>query len=292
MNEVNPRLGPIFTRDDAIASGMTRRNVDHLGPQRITHGYYSPTSSIPLYTRAQAVLNVAGPTGAVCGPTSLSLAGVDLPLRLVRDTRVWIQVPKPQTWPRRAGVRLVRSPHPGPIHSLKGLPSLALPYCWLQLAAESNLDELVELADAMTCRRHPMVTKDSLATAVESRSWVKGIANARTALDLCQEGTDSIPETDLRLLLVRAGLPTPTVNLCIVDDMGRVIYYLDLAYEDARVAIEYDGAYHTDRTQMNRDTTRRRALEDQGWRIISVTSADMATDPAGIVASVRQALSR
>jgi len=58
------------------------------------------------------------------------------------------------------------------------------------------------------------------------------------------------------------------------------------------VAIEYDGAYHTDRTQMNKDTTRRRLLEDQGWRIISVTSLDLATDPAGIVASVRCALSR
>jgi len=271
---------------------MTRRETDHLGPQRITHGYYSSTPSIPLYTRAQAILLVAGPTGAVCGPTSLCLAGVDLPLRLVRDTRVWVQVPKPQTWPRRAGVRLVRSPHPGPIHSLKGLPSLALPYCWLQLAAESNLDELVELADAMTCRQHPIATKASLAAAVESRSWVKGIANARNALDLCREGTDSIPETDLRLLLVRAGLPTPTVNLPIFDSTGRVIYYLDLAYEEKRVAIEYDGAYHTDRTQMNHDTARRRALEDQGWRIISVTSLDLATDPAGIVASVRQALAR
>lgn len=175
---------------------------------------------------------------------------------------------------------------------LHGLPSLALPYCWLQLAAESNLDELVELADAMTCRQHPVVTKTSLAAAVESRSWVKGIANARIALDLCRENTDSIPETDLRLLLVRSGLPTPTVNLPIYDRTGRIIYYLDLAYEDKKLAIEYDGAYHTDRTQMNRAATRRRVLEDQGWRIITVTSLDLATDPSGIVASVRQALSR
>ena len=275
-----------------MASGLTRRETDHLGPQRITHGHYSSTTPIPLYTRAQAILLIAGPAGAVCGPTSLSLAEVDLPLRLVRDTRVWVQVPKQQTWPRRAGVRLVRSPHPGPIRLLRGLPSLAFPYCWLQLAAEANLDELVELADAMTCRQHPIVTKASLASAVESRSHVKGIANARIALDLCREGTDSIPETDLRLLLVRAGLPVPVVNLPILDGTGRVVYYLDLAYESKKVAIEYDGAYHTDRAQMNRAAIRRRALEDQGWRIITVTSLDMATDPAGIIASVRQALSR
>ena len=208
----------------------------------------------------------------VCGPTALRLSGVDLPQRLARDTRVWVQVPHHQTWPRRAGVRLVRSSQLGPTLSIHGLPGLALPYCWVQLAAESSIDELVELADSMLRRHHPVATKTALMAALDSHGGGRGIANARTALGLCREGTDSIPETDLRLLLVRAGLPTPVVNLPIFDSTGRAIYYLDLAYEKQRIAIEYDGAYHTDRTQMNADVARRRALEDQGWRIITVTS--------------------
>ena len=274
-----------------MSSGMTRRQADHLSPQRLTRGYYS-SSPPTLHARASAILTLAGRTGVVCGPTALALAGVNLPLRLLRDTRVWVQVPPHQTWPRRAGVRLVRSSRSGPAHSVHGLPSLVLPQCWVQLAAESSLDELVELADSMMCRQRPVTTKTALRAALDLHDGARGIARARAAFDLCQKGTDSIPETDLRLLLVRAGLPTPTVNYCIVDDVGRVIYILDLAYEDKKVAIEYDGAYHTDRTQMNKDTARRRALEDQGWRIITVTSMDLATDPSGIIASVTKALSR
>ena len=270
---------------------MTRREVDHLAPQRIMHGHYSLAEPAPLHLRAQAGLMIAGKDAVICGATVLSLAQVNLPVRLVRDTRIWIQVPRQQHWPHRAEVRLVRTDRTGPIHHRFGLPVLDWPYCWLQLASESSVDELVEVADAMMCRHDPLTTKAALTAAVESRGRMSGLARARTALMLSRQGTDSIPETDLRLLLVRGGLPTPTVNFVITNAAGRVIYILDLAYEEYKVAIEYDGAYHVgDRTQMYRDTARRRALEDQGWRIISVTSADMINDPSGIVSSVRRAL--
>lgn len=186
---------------------MTHREVDRLAPQRFIRGHYSFTQPVPLHIRAQTIINVAGADAAVCGATALSLAKVDLPARLVRDTRVWVQVPKQQTWPRRPGVRLVRSTHIGPKRLRLGLPTLELPYCWLQLAAESNLDELVEVADAMTCRQRPVTTKASLVAAVESRKGSPGIRKACAALDLAREGTDSIPETDLRLLLVSMTSP-------------------------------------------------------------------------------------
>jgi very-short-patch-repair endonuclease len=148
---------------------------------------------------------------------------------------------------------------------------------------------LVELADALTRRHRPATTTAALAAALGRHDRARGAAKARTALALCVAGTDSIPETDLRLLLVRAGLPTPEVNLPV--KVGRETLYLDLAYKDKRAAAEYDGAYHVgDRGQMQRDAARRRALEDLGWRIITVTAADLVTDPAGVVASIRQAL--
>jgi len=284
------RLESVFSWADAMSCGMTRRQGNHLAGQRVLRGYYSFTAAVPLRVRVQAALSVAGHEGVVCGPTSLSLAGVDLPQRLGRDARMWIQVPSAQTWPTRPEIRLVRTSRLRPTTRILGLPSLELPYCWLQLAPELSIRELVELADAMTRRQHPACTKDSLAEAIDSSPGARGVPKARAALGLAQEGTDSIPETDLRLLLVRAGLPAPTVNLMVVDGTGRR-YYLDLAYEHAKLAIEYDGAYHvSDRAQMHRDAARRRALEDQGWRIITITAADLATDPAGVVASVRQAL--
>jgi len=285
------RLGPIFTHAEAISAGMTRADLHHLTP--IMHGHYSTCQPVPLQLRVEAVLQTAGKDAIICGSTALRLHGVDLPGRLVRDTRVWLQVPQRQTWPRRAEVRLVRTDYVGHPRIRSGLPLADVPSCWLQLAYESTIDELIEVADAMMRRKHPFTTKAALGRVLESRKGAPGVAKARTALGLSCEGTDSIPETDLRLLLVRGGLPTPIVNLAITDEWGEIIYILDMAYEKAKLAIEYDGAYHVgNRQQMYQDAARRRALEDQGWRVITITSADMLTDPDGIVASVRKALLR
>jgi len=139
-------------------------------------------------------------------------------------------------------------------------------------------------------RHHPITTKDCLVAAIEASPGVRGVPKARTALGLCIEGTDSIPETDLRLLLVEAGLPAPKVNLMVMDLSGQW-YFFDLAYEQYKLAIEYDGAYHVgDRNQMFRDAARRRTLEDLGWRIITVTSADLYRRPSSVIQSVCKAL--
>ena len=280
------RLNPVFTAPEASAYGLSRR---HIAPLRIFRGYYSCTTPASLQDRVRAALLAAGAKGVVCGPTALRLAGVDLPSSL-DNSQIWIQVPQSQAWPYRTELRLVRTDRQGPLTSISGLPSLGLPFCWLQLARDLNIDGLVEVADAMTRRHRSVSTKADLLRAIDSWSRVPGGSKARAALDLCIEGTDSIPETDLRLLLVRAGLPTPEVNVMVVDSFGQW-YYLDLGYEQYMLGIEYDGAYHVgDRGQMYRDATRRRTLEDLGWRIITVTAADLYRDPASVVRSVSKAL--
>jgi very-short-patch-repair endonuclease len=81
------------------------------------------------------------------------------------------------------------------------------------------------------------------------------------------------------------------VNFPILDDTGWPIYWLDLAYPDLRLAIEYDGRGHVgDHQQMEWDATRRRHLEDRGWRIITVTAADAREGFRSLVASVRTQL--
>jgi len=285
------RLSDVFTWADARSAGSTRRQVAHVAT-RITYGVYA-TDPTDLRMRIQSVLLTAGTKAAICGVTALQLAGVDMPSRIARDTRIWIQVPHSQHWPCRHEVRLVRPRTPAPRTILQQFPCVQLPQCWLQLAPECTVDELVELADAMTCRQHAVTTLNHLGAVVEAAPGARGISLARTALSLACAGTDSIPETDLRLLLVRAGLPCPVVNLPIYDEVGRVLYLLDLGYEGTKTAIEYDGAIHVaDRRKMESDAARRRYLEDHGWRLITVTSADLVRNPLGIIDSVRRALAR
>jgi hypothetical protein len=285
-----PNLGDVYTWSDALSQGLTRRQAEQLSEHRVMSGVYAADPD-SWHGQVRAALHAGGPQAAICGPTALRLAKVDLPSRLIRDPRVWIAVPHQQRGPRRVEIRTVRSRHPLPLIRLQQLTAVQLPYCWLQLAPEASLDELVELADAMTCRQHPVTTAAGLRQAVADAWGRPGVALALAALGLMAPGTDSIPETDLRLVLVRAGLGWPTVNLVIRDSSGRVLYLLDLAYEEAKVAIEYDGANHVgDHRRLQSYTTRRRHLEDLGWRLISVTSADLYDHPHSVVASVRQAL--
>jgi len=132
---------------------------------------------------------------------------------------------------------------------------------------------------------------DELTHIVDQSHRRRGIRKARYALEWCRSGTDSWPETTTRLLLVRAGLSPVEVNFMVLDDNGQVVCYMDLAYPKSKIAVEYDGAIHTnDRSIMERDRRRRRWLEDHGWRIITVTAGDLLFDKAGVVDSVRQAL--
>lgn len=285
------RLASVFTWADARSVGMSHRQTARVAG-RMMRGVYA-TDPTDLQSRIQGALLAAGGKAAICGVTALQWAGVDIPSRLARDTRIWAQVPHSQHWPCRDQIRLVRPREPVPITTIRQIPCVQLPYCWLQLASECAVDELVELADAMTCRQHPVTTLNLLGAATNTTPGARGIVSARAALRLARPGTDSIPETDLRLLLVRAGLPCPVVNLPIFDDLDRVLFWLDLAYEESKTAIEYDGAVHvSDRRQMESDATRRRILEDQGWRLITVTSSDLVKNPLSIIASVRRALTR
>jgi len=114
------------------------------------------------------------------------------------------------------------------------------------------------------------------------------VAKARAALPQIRPGTDSPRETVTRLFSVRAGLPCPEVNLRVNTTDG--VKYLDLAYGEAKLALEYDGQVHARDGILERDTRRRRALEDLGWRIITITDRDLRADPDSILRSVTAAL--
>jgi SAM-dependent methyltransferase len=66
---------------------------------------------------------------------------------------------------------------------------------------------------------------------------------------------ESPPETRLRVALVRAGLQ-PVVQHVVTDEHGFALARADLAYPDARLAVEYDGADHFDKMRAERDRFR------------------------------------
>jgi very-short-patch-repair endonuclease len=83
-------------------------------------------------------------------------------------------------------------------------------------------------------------------------------------------------------------LPAPVpqyVVLAAGDFLGRV----DLAWPEARLIVEYEGAHHFEDGQIRRDDERYRRLAAAGWRVIRLSANDLR-DMVAVVARIAAAL--
>jgi very-short-patch-repair endonuclease len=97
-------------------------------------------------------------------------------------------------------------------------------------------------------------------------------------------------ETRLRLLIDAAGLPRPQVQWPVQDPASRTAVWIDLAWPDIHVGVEYEGEIHTGAESVRRDTRRFTALVDKGWRIYRYTKDDILHAPERIVAELTSAV--
>lgn len=111
------------------------------------------------------------------------------------------------------------------------------------------------------------------------------------ALPLLNGRSESRPESWLRVIILHAGLPTPSINHAIVDaETGRG-YRTDIAFSKQKVLIEYQGDYHRNQKQWRHDMTRRARLEENGWIVMEINADDLRT-PGELVERIRTALRR
>jgi len=154
--------------------------------------------------------------------------------------------------------------------------------CWYPTGdAVAAIDDLLRATD------QKLADVEMLVQRYPAR---RGIRRARTAVGLADAGAQSPKETWLRLLLTRAHLPRPQTQIPVSDEFGNLIVYLDMGWENLKVAVEYDGEQHrTDRAQYKWDLRRLEMLQHLGWIIVRVVAGDR---PADIIARVRAALAR
>ena len=88
------------------------------------------------------------------------------------------------------------------------------------------------------------------------------------------------------MALVLGGLP-PAVQHPVVIRRRR--YYLDLAYPERRVAVEYDGADHRTQERARCDLEREAALVSAGWRVLRFDAYVVLFAPERIVRGARGA---
>ena len=261
---MDSQIQPI-TRSEALRSGITDKQL--WGPkfQRLFQGIYLPAGeAVCILQRARAALMIA-PDGSYASHHTAALLWGAAPPDTI-DTHICV--------PRSGSSRSVRKgivahradPDQQPVRH-RGLLVATPAAVFLQMAAVApDLVELVVLGDSLV--RTGRVTPDELVDAADGWDG-KGARRARRAAHLVRSGVDSPMESRLRMLIVLAGFPEPTVNVILRHENGEWDIRLDLSYPHLKLVIEYDGRHHVlRRTQWSRDIMRREWLESQGWRIV------------------------
>lgn len=156
------------------------------------------------------------------------------------------------------------------------------------LGRRPGLVEAVVAVDALAnaCRFDPA---DVLVHA-QRRPGARGLRDLRRTIALADRRAGSPMETRLRLILVLGGLPAPEVQFPVQDAVRRRAVWLDLAYPEQRVGIEYEGADHTRPERVLLDAGRYTRLVDAGWRIYRFTKHQVYAEPDEIVATIGRAL--
>ncbi len=121
-----------------------------------------------------------------------------------------------------------------------------------------------------------LVDVDQVSHTTYTLKGFPGILQARELALLIDPLAASPGESWQRLRLVDAGMPTPVSQFEVVDAFGRS-RFLDLAYPEVRVGVEFDGReYHTDPEHRRHDEARRAYLcTVLGWRIVVAGHSDI-----------------
>lgn len=152
------------------------------------------------------------------------------------------------------------------------------------LGRRKPLVEAVVAADAIA-HAHPF---DASGILLLSSRYPRARGNAQLpeVVRLANPLAESPMETRIRLAIVLDGLPAPVLQ----HPVGP--YWLDMAYPDLHLGVEYDGRDHLDQERALRDLDRQAYLTAAGWRILRFRAAEVLHRARTIAARVRRELER
>jgi very-short-patch-repair endonuclease len=262
-----PRFDPSrpFTTAQAAAAGLGPRELRRNAYRRLFRGIYIDATQplTPLVSATAALLTV--PRGYASFASAARIHSVPIPA--IPDEHVTVVNQKHRR--NRPGIVCHYAPR-GHVVKSGGIHVSDYAQTFCELATLVPLIDLVAAGDYLVSKGL-ISTAALIAFCAERRG--AGSSLAREAVAYVRTNVDSPMESKLRMLLVLAGLPEPQINLSLRIDDGTLIRRYDLSWPDFKIAIEYDGRQHIERVEnWESDLNRRDDGDDEGWRLITVTS--------------------
>jgi hypothetical protein len=285
--------GNVISRRQAFTCGLTRSGLAHRtrpgGPwQRLLPAVYLAQTGPPTVAQKEmAALLYAGSESVLTGRAALH--GLGLIAAEARTFEVLIPVRR-----RRQGVSFVRIHRTGRMPAgviRNGRRSYAPPSRALADAARGirDLREVRALIAGAVQRRD--CSLPALAQELhEGQAWHS--ARLRKVLEEVADGVRSVVEAELRDLIERAGLPKPMFNPRLFAVDGTFIACPDAWWPEAGVAVEVDSRqWHLLPADWERTMRRHAAMISRGILVLHFSPAQIRSDPATVVTSIRDAIS-
>ena len=252
-------LGGLFIGSHAVSEGMLSKRQLERGPfRRILHNVYAEIGrpdDHQLKARAAALL--MPPDGAIAGRSAAAWFGA--PYAAATDP-VLVVVPPGSPWRGPRGVQVHRSElRPDEVWTTDDdvRVTTAQRTAWEIATMEPTLTAVAFIDGMLHVGQEcdDGLTGAALAAEILGRRGQWRSSRAGRVLTLVDGRAMSPPESRVRVACHLAGLPLPIPQFEVVED-GVFLGQVDLAWPEAKLIVEYEGAYHFDGLQIRKDDRR------------------------------------
>ncbi|MCZ8378810.1 hypothetical protein O6P37_08065 [Mycobacterium sp. CPCC 205372] len=266
-------MSTIIRASESIARGELSRSSLRSHYKRLYPDVYTPRVAEPsLYANTVGAWLWSKQRGVVSGRAAAALHGAkwvdpDCAIELILDNH------RP---PR--GIITRNDPFDcDDVVEINGMAVAAIQRTALDLGRFLHRNKAVAHLDALAAATG--LQTEHVSTLVDRFKGYRGIRRCRVALDLMDGGAQSPKESWLRLLLNDAGYPRPTTQIPLFDGHTEPFAFLDMGWEDLRIAVEYDGEHHqTHRRHYVWDMERQERIRRLGWHHVRVIKEDRTPD--------------
>ena len=282
-----PLRGKVFRKRDVLARQLvTAAELRSSAWRRVYRGVYADAELADTFAlRVAGAALLVPDVAAFSGRTAAFLHGATELVDL--RTPVEVSVPAGVRFGPVAGMRVRQVAITAADVMCRDRRRLTTPLrTALDLARTEPLVESVAALDVLLARG--VVDRFQLGRGAVDLGTARGAARARSAAALADGRAESPQESRLRVVLASAGLAA-VPQFVVRAAGGAFVARVDLAFPDARVAVEYDGVWHAEPGQFAKDRRRLNALVAAGWTVLHVTAADLR-DPRTLVDRVKALL--